>query len=385
MIPKPKTIAVVARFYGEAGPGRYVKNVLKHLEQLDSVHKYVVFVREKGSRLYSVSSGNFSKVLAEFPWYSWSEQFGFLLKILRFKPNLLYVPHFNIPVFYPGRLVTAIPDIIMHSFSTEGGTTLPKFYFRFKKFMYKLVISWAVFRSFKVIVPTNEVKKEFLRTFTFTKESKYVVAYEGVDEDFLVSSTDINELKKRIGITGDYILHVGSMYSHKNVDKLLEAFSDVLDKKHSDLQLVLVGKKDKYSWLVSQKVEELGLSGKVLLPGESFYVSDTEVVALRKNALFCVFPSLKEGFSLTPLESQAVGLACAISDIPVHREVYGDSVLYLNPNDRNDISAKISQLLVDPNLVKTLVEKGTKKVQEYSWTSTAAKTLEVLEEALKKS
>ncbi|EKD95460.1 MAG: hypothetical protein ACD_24C00483G0001, partial [uncultured bacterium] len=84
-------------------------------------------------------------------------------------------------MLYPGKLVTAIPDIIMHSFSTERGTTLPKFYFRFKKWVYKIVVYWAVKRSFKVIVPSQDVKADFIKAYPTVSPDKFVVAYEGVD------------------------------------------------------------------------------------------------------------------------------------------------------------------------------------------------------------
>jgi glycosyltransferase involved in cell wall biosynthesis len=377
-----KTIVIDARFYGEAGPGRYIKNILFNLEKLDSSNKYIVLMREKGAKLYNPTSPNFSKVLAEYRWYSWSEQTGFLFKILSYKPDLLYVPHFNIPVLFPGKLVTAIPDIIMHTFSTEQGTTLPKLYFRFKKLVYRLVVAWAVIRSYRVIVPSIEVKKEFLKTFKFSKDEKYLVSYEGVDPDFIDSSENLEDIKDKTGINRQYILHVGSMYSHKNVPALIKAFKQFIEQTGFDGLLVLIGKKDKYSALIADQIKNYGLEHRILIPGEKAYISDKEIVMLRKNALFCVFPSLKEGFSLTPLESQAVGLPCVISDIPVHREVYGESVMYFDPLSIDDIAEKMGDLYRDPQLRESFVKKGYDKVKEYSWYKTAQETLEIFERAL---
>jgi len=96
----------------------------------------------------------------------------FLFRLLKDRPDIFYVPHFNIPILYPGRLVTAIPDIIMHSFSTERGTTLPKFYFKFKKLVYRLVVYVAVRRSYKVIVPSKDVKADFIKFYPEIPEGK---------------------------------------------------------------------------------------------------------------------------------------------------------------------------------------------------------------------
>jgi glycosyltransferase involved in cell wall biosynthesis len=95
-----------------------------------------------------------------------------------------------------------------------------------------------------------------------------------------------------------------------------------------------------------------------------------------------VFPSLKEGFSLTPLEAQAVELPCVISDIPCHREVYGDSVEYFNPTDVANMAEKMNKVVNDSNLRSTLAAKGLVNVKRYDWTKTAQITLDVFNKSL---
>ena len=112
------------------------------------------------------------------------------------------------------------------------------------------------------------------------------------------------------------------------------------------------------------------------------FITDGEVVALRKKADLYVFPSLKEGFSLTPLEAQVLSIPCVISDIPCHKEIYGSSVLYFDPLDTRDISNKIDQLLGDKKLQRELISRGEKNAEKYSWTETAKITLKVFEQSL---
>ena len=59
---KVKVIGIDARFYGEAGPGRYVKNIVKHLEQIDLKHKYKIFLRKKAFSQYNPSNPNSDKL-----------------------------------------------------------------------------------------------------------------------------------------------------------------------------------------------------------------------------------------------------------------------------------------------------------------------------------
>lgn len=380
----PKKIGIDARFYGKAGPGRYTKNIIKHLEKVDSVNKYVVLLRKDNFNDYIPQNPNFEKVVADYPWYSWSEQTLFLFKILKLKFDLFYVPHFNVPIFYTGKLVTAIPDMIMHTFSTEKGTTLWKPYFKFKKMVYRFVFKNSVVKSYKVIVPTEEVMYDFMGVYPRIKKDKYVVAKEGVDPDIMnVKVGDTSEVLKKYGIKKPFLLYLSSMYEHKNVPRLLEAFKILVEKYGFDGNLVLVGKKDKFSERIYALVEEMGLGDRVVMPGMSGFVPDGDTVSLRKEALVYVFPALKEGFSLTPLEAQYYGLPCVISDIACHREVYEDSVLYFNPFDVGEMAKKIDDVIKNEDLRLDLIKKGYDRVKIYNWNNTAEKTLEVFNEALK--
>jgi glycosyltransferase involved in cell wall biosynthesis len=374
---KPKVIAVDARFYAEAGPGRYVKNIVQHLENIDRQNKYVIFMRSRGYDQYTPGNPNFQKVLADVPWYGWAEQTVFLAKILSFKPDLFYVPHFNVPVLYPGKLVTAIPDIIMHTFSTEKGTTLPKPYFMFKKFVYRLVLHYVLIRSKKIIVPTNDVLKDISSVYPAIALGKFVIANEGVDPDYAKNVVCDKSVLANYGITGNFLLYVSSMYEHKNVERLVDAFETLVNKYGYKGQLVLIGKKDKFSQRIVDRVRINKLENKIVFPGQTKYVTDEEVICLRKFADLYVFPSLKEGFSLTPLEAQSAGLACVISDIPCHHEVFGDSVMYFNPLSTEDMAAKIDGVLQNSRTREMLIQKGYECVKKYSWSETAHITLKV--------
>ncbi|GIW69601.1 MAG: hypothetical protein KatS3mg101_0348 [Patescibacteria group bacterium] len=171
--------------------------------------------------------------------------------------------------------------------------------------------------------------------------------------------------------------------STKNVPRLIQAFKILLENHSFDGYLVLVGKSDKFSERILKLVKEMGLEEKIIMPGMTGFVSDEETVALRREASAYVFPSLKEGFSLTPLEAQYYGLPCAISDIPCHKEVYGNSVLYFNPYDINDIAEKINTILHDSETRQRIIKKGYERTKLYSWEHTAKITLGVFKEALK--
>ena len=371
-----KRIGIDARFYNEAGPGRYVKSIIQHLEKLDKDNKYFIFLRDAGMSDYSPQNPNFTKVGAHYKWYSFEEQFLFLFKLIIWRLDLFYVPHFNIPVLYPGKIVTAIPDIIMHLYSTEKGTTLPKPYFKFKKLMYKLVVLWAVLRSKKVIVPSHETMEDFIRIYPYINRTKYILAGEGVDPELLQKNKlDPNQVMSKYGINKPFLLYISSFYEHKNVPKLIESYEVLKNDYGYKGQLVLIGKNDKFAENIKALIEEKNLSTNIIMPGMQNYVTDEETVALRKAAQAYVFPSLKEGFSLTPMEAQAFGLPAIVSDIPCHREIYRDSVLYFDPKNPKNIAHQINHLIANDDLKIELINKGYDLIKKYDWNHSAEITL----------
>ena len=382
-----KVIGIDARFYGEAGPGRYVKNIIKHLEKIDHNNKYKIFLRKKAFSLYTPTNPNFEKVLADFTWYSFEEQFVFLKVLLKAKLNLLYIPHFNIPVLYPKAMVTAIPDIIMHTFSTEKGTTLPKTYFKLKKIVYWWVVLWALVRSKKIIVPSNHTFEDFQRIYPFIHRNKFLVSYEGIDPDIEKPKDDstLNALKEEFNIKKPYLLYVGSMYEHKNVDRLVKAFSMFKTIHSKDYQLIIVGKKDSFSLEIRKLIDEFNLTNYIIMPGEKRFISDSEIAALMTGTKLYVFPSLKEGFSLTPLEAIKMGTVCLISDISCHKEIYSNHVAYFDPYDLSEIAAEMNRMLKDNELREFLQRHSESLLRKYSWDTTARETYGIFNQILHSS
>ena len=69
-------IGIDARFYGSLGKGlgRYTERLIAYLEQLDSPDEFVVFLRQENWDNYIPTNPRFTKQLADFRWYSLSEQ-----------------------------------------------------------------------------------------------------------------------------------------------------------------------------------------------------------------------------------------------------------------------------------------------------------------------
>jgi len=76
------------------------------------------------------------------------------------------------------------------------------------------------------------------------------------------------------------------------------------------------------------------------------------------------------------VEAMTVGLPSVVSDIPVHREIFGSAVLYFDPENVDDMADKIKLALEDKSLRDKLQKLGLKQIKKYSWQKMARQTLE---------
>lgn len=358
-------IVIDARMYNESGIGRYIRNLISELQILDHENEYFILLLQKdlhGSNFQK----NFNKICADFKWYGISEQIK-LPKILNeIKPDLVHFPHFNAPIFYQGKFVVTIHDLIHQHFSMQRATTHGSLVYKIKQFGYKKVFKNAIKKSQKILVPSDYVKKQLINDYQINSD-KIVITPEAVDSNL----SQIKTVKK----TGPpYIFYVGNAHPHKNVEGLIKAYLE-LKKKYRTLKLVLAGG-EHYFW---QKIQREFPDKDIIYTG---HISDEELVGLYKNAACFVMPSFEEGFGIPILEAFALSCPVVSSNAGSLPEVGGPAALYFDPASPHDMTQKISQVLDDEKLRQDLIKKGLKRVNLFSWKKLAEQTLEVYKECV---
>jgi glycosyltransferase involved in cell wall biosynthesis len=398
-------IGIDARFWGHAGPGRYVQNLVLALEKIDSKNTYIIF-NLQGSKDYKVSGEGFRSVSLGVPWYSFAEQIKLPFLFGKEKLDLLHVPFFNIPVLYPGKIAVTIHDLTIHRFSTARATTRWRPFNLLKRLVYRFVFWVALKKAAIIFTPTEFVKRDLLNEYGWLDENKIVVTYEGVDEKFKsqreeVKSNNSRTVLSHYGVEKPYLLYVGSMYPHKNLERLIESFR-LVQEEYPGLNLVLVGKLDYFQKRLKSSVDS-AIAGDSPKPGfksesqspafsspaaaESVvfpafaatdcYVSDEDLAILYENALAFVFPSLSEGFGLPPLEAMQFGAPVCASNITAIPEVCGEAALYFDPWDPTAIAEAILALPKHPELA----ERGRERVrtmQQPTWDEIASRIVREL-------
>jgi glycosyltransferase involved in cell wall biosynthesis len=372
---KQAHIVIDARLYGpkHTGIGRYTKNLLQHLIKEKNFSKFnytLIIYEDLETEVKRDLKNNFNYVTTTIKHYSLSEQLLLPFLIRKLKPDLVHFTHFNKPIFYFGKSVVTIHDLIKHFFKGRRNTTKNALLYWVKHFFYLITTRVAINTS-QIIVPSNFWKDFLIKSFK-TDPKKITTTHEAVDPNFLAKVTDTNSQYKNSKTP--YIIYTGNLYPHKNANILIEALT-----KLPYLQLKIICARNYFTKRLQKFIKKNKVSRRVQFLG---YIPDNEFKKIYSQALALVHPSFMEGFSLTGLEAMALNCPVISSNHSCLPEIYQDSVLYFDPNNVTELVEQIDRLYKSPDLRQKLITLGHRQLKKYSWNKTAKETFSVYKKIL---
>ncbi|MBK9508478.1 MAG: glycosyltransferase family 4 protein [Cytophagaceae bacterium] len=143
--------------------------------------------------------------------------------------------------------------------------------------------------------------------------------------------------------------------------------------KSPDFQLVITGVNRKF--IVDHMPPNTSniLKRQIITPG---FVSQDELTFLYSYAKVFLFPSLREGFGLPILEAMSQGTPVITSNTSSMPEVAGEAAILIDPNNPDQITSSMENLMNNNALRQDLRLKGLERVGHFSWENTAKKYLE---------
>lgn len=373
-----KHIVIDARLYGpkHTGIGRYTKNLLKALINQPgfSQFKYTLIIySDLETEIKKDLGNNFSYITTDIKHYSIAEQIFLPFIIKKLHPDLVHFTHFNKPIFYFGKSVVTIHDLIKHFFKGRLNTTKNASIYWIKHFFYLITTNIAI-KTSSIIVPSDYWRDYLIDKFRVNPE-KITTTHEAVDPNFLNKIDQLSNLKNKYSSKDPYIIYTGNLYPHKNPSILIEALV-----KLPYLKLKIICARNYFTQRLEKLIKKNRLGNRVEFLG---YIPDEEFQKIYSQSLALVHPSFMEGFSLTGLEAMALGCPVISSNNSCLPEIYQDSVLYFDPTNVNDLVEQIEKLYKSKDLRNQLIKQGYIQVKKYSWDKTAKQTFSVYKNLLK--
>jgi len=279
-------------------------------------------------------------------------------KIMKYKPDVYFSPGFNPPLFIDIPFVFTIHDLIHIRFKPETSIH--------KRIFYSSIIRRAISRAARILTVSEFTKQEIVN-WTGIDSSKIVVCYNGISPAF-------NRHVKLYKDISPYFLYVGNLKKHKNIERILRAFSFLDSDEYS---LIMVSECTNQ---ISSLVESIGLKNRVKFVRN---MSDDTLACYYKGAVALLMPSLYEGFGLPVVEAMACGTPVITSNVTSLPEIVSDAAILVDPYSIDDITAAMLKILSDKNLSMELSARGLERSKFFSWNKTAKIVLDVLNIAKK--
>lgn len=171
-----------------------------------------------------------------------------------------------------------------------------------------------------------------------------------------------------------YLLYVGSCKPHKNIPRILQAFSRAKDA--NDLRLILVCDCPPH---LLEEIRRLGIERRIVLAKG---LSEEELARYYRGATALIMPSLHEGFGLPAVEAMACGTAAIASNATSVPEAVGDAAILVDPADVDALAHAIGRVARDERLRRELITKGLAQVKQFNWDQTARRIQNILAECV---
>ncbi len=360
-------IGVMLRNFGEKGGiVVYATNLLKALFALDQKNQYVLMYRNKEETGSFAHFPNVEEKAVPAPNKLFWDQIAVPRFAKREKLDIIFNPKLSIPLFTSCKTVW-----VMH-----GGAqfVVPRCFSWSDRFYFSIANRLYAKKATAIITMTSLGAGDIVKYMGADPKKMRVIPESYNEQCRVLKSEEMLPVKKKYDLPDRFILFVGGLTPLKNFGNLLRAYKKIKD--FLSHKLVVVGFN---RWKFSQDLqlmESLGLKENVIFKG---FVPDEELPSFYNLAQLFAFPSVYEGFGIPALEAMACGCPVIVSRTGCSREVAGDAALLIDPYDPADIAESIKRILTDQVLRKGLIEKGLRRVREFSWKKCAQKTLSLFE------
>ena len=334
-----KCVVINGKFFSQTTTGvqRYAREIISELDKItDSDTEIIIAINRRAKKLPKLQNIKIKKI-GKFSGVLW-EQLSLPLFVL--SHGALCVNLCNMaPILTPH--ITTIHDV---SYKVNK-----KFFSKKFTLWYNFVFSLIINRIKNILTVSEFSKNEICRVYN--KQFKNItITYNGWQHMEKIEESGV-ALEKYGLQKNNYYFTMSSLAPNKNLrwaalaarnnPKEIFAVSGAVNKK-------VFG--DTFDFKVPENLKFLG------------YVSDKEAKSLMRNCKAFLFPTFYEGFGIPPLEALSLGAKAVVSDASCMREIFGDTVYYLDPKNP-DIDLY--------ELLKTPVESPCKVLQKYDWLSSA--------------
>ena len=362
----------------EFGVGTYIRNVVRTLARLDHDSNYFLIGSPEKVAECGALPPNFHLEVLVGSDDTLKGTLDFRAIVRRLQCDVVHIPHlFWIPRGLNCPYIVTVHDLLEHMYGSRNASSLRR--------SLHFYLTRRVLRKAARVLAVSQFTKNEIEKLLAIPDRRIEVVYNAIDERFLhghATDADHALIAQRYQVNHPFILYAGAIRPHKNVVRIIEAFSALKSElrkegQFPDLKLIIIGDDLSSHPRLRRTVVRGGVQHDVRFLG---FVPIEVLRIFYDVAKVFVFPSLYEGFGLPPLEAMAHGTPVVTSNTSSLPEVAGNAALLVNPENVFEIQRGLQRVLLDPALRAQMKQRGYEQAQRFSWTTSVSRILEIYRE-----
>ncbi len=386
-----RSLRIVINAVAVAGGGgqTYLVNILQALCVSEPLHEYeVVLTRRQRALAEALPAAVRIRECRGVPGPAWLrigwEQMVLPVLLREWRPDLLFAA-FNTAV-----LLSPVP-VVLAAHSVNAYSRLPI------RWPFSMTVRHAALRLLGVlsgrvagaVVFVSETSALFMAPRMRVPASKTRVVHYGWRAPTEIAGSGapgVPPLPER------FVLTVGDLLEHKNVDVLLDAFARLVEHHGYPGDLVVVGGSPKGSSSYLRKLrtrrDQLGCRDRVHFVGS---VPGAAMSGIYGAAELFVLPTLEETFGLPLVEAMGAGVPVVVSDwrmnadgqagrTNVGPEICETAAEFFDPVDAGSLVRALDRVLGNSLRRDEMVRAGRARARLFSWDRAARSLLAIFDE-----
>jgi glycosyltransferase involved in cell wall biosynthesis len=223
-------------------------------------------------------------------------------------------------------------------------------------------------------------KNDICSTYGIEKE-KVTVCYNGSNEKYTpLPESEKQEIRDKYSNGKKFFVFVGALSPRKNVDGLLQSFEIFKNKYDCDINLVIVGGSLHKTEAIEKVHSEMKHKDNVIFTGR---LENDELCKVMAASECLTYIPHFEGFGIPLLEAMYAETAIISGNSTSLPEVVGDAALMCSTTDYNKVAENMYRICNDKELRESMIEKGRKQREKFSWQKTSERLWNCIEKAIK--
>ncbi len=352
------------------GIGWFTYQTLKRITVNHPEHRFI-FIFDRPYDPSFIFSDNITPVVTGLPtrhpvlWLLWLE-FVIPRILKKYRADVFFSPDGFLSLRTRVKSVPVIHDISFAHRPKDLPFTVRTYYnFFFPRFARK---------AFRICTVSPYSQKDIINTYNVARAITRVV-YNGVNEAYKpLPESEIQKVRTKYTDNKPYFLFVGSLHPRKNVENLLKAYDQFLEKTGLDIRMVIVGERMWAGGKAAKSSSHITCTGRL---------EPDELHRVMGSSLALTFVPWYEGFGIPVIEAMAAGVPVLTSNVTSLPEVGGKAAIYASPGSIDEIAAGMERLATDHDLCKRLISAGLERSALFTWDKTARKVWLSIDTVLK--